>query len=83
MSDNPLIDASEHINHLDGLDEYEPQHYCVINQKEYNESEMIFVASQGEWVCVDTVNDYLHWHYVWADLQQFNKIKHEVENLIK
>lgn len=60
----------------------EEMHYCSINLKYFRESEMMFIPSQNEWVCVDDIEEYLQMHYVHAELCIYNRIKNEVDKLI-
>lgn len=60
----------------------EEMHYCVINCREFRKSEMMFITSENEWVCVDDIDEYLQMHYVHADLCVYNRIKNEVDKLL-
>jgi len=60
----------------------EETHYCVINCKEFRESEMLFIPSQHEWVHLDEVDEYLQMHYINSELCVYNRIKNEVDKLM-
>lgn len=60
----------------------EEQHWCVINQNDFNESEMLYIPSQREWVCKTEIDEYLQMHYIHAELCVYNKIRNEVDKLL-
>jgi len=60
----------------------EETQYCVINQKEYPESQMLFIPSQHEWVCLDSIDLYLHLIYTHDDLCVYHKKKNEIDKLL-
>ena len=60
----------------------EEMQYCVVSQSEFKESEMLFIPSQKEWVCIDSVEEYLQMHYTHAETYIYDTIRNEVEKLI-
>jgi len=69
------------ISYLDSLPNEETKKYCCIKQTECPESEMVYIKSQREWVCIDSIDEYLQMHYINSELGEYNKVSYEIEIL--
>jgi len=79
--DYNLEGAQRHIHFMDSLPNIEEKQYCCIKQTECPESEMVYIKSQREWVCIDSIDEYLQMHYINSELGEYNKVSEEIEIL--